>query len=86
MQNSVETNILVLDEVLDTSMDSDGVENFLEYLKTGFKKSYPDKCIYIITHRKEIAGETFDRLVNLVKRNNFTEIDSIVEMTHSELV
>jgi DNA repair exonuclease SbcCD ATPase subunit len=83
MQNSIETNILVLDEVLDTSMDSEGVENFLEFLKVGFKKSYPDKCIYIITHRKEIAGESFDRLINLVKRNNFTEIDSIVEMTNS---
>ena len=86
MQNSVETNILVLDEVLDTSMDSDGVESFLEFLKTGFKKAYPDKCIYIITHRKEISGESFDRLINLVKKNNFTEIDSIVEMAHSESV
>jgi DNA repair exonuclease SbcCD ATPase subunit len=84
MQNSVETNLLVLDEVLDTSMDSDGVENFLEFLKTGFKKAYPDKCIYIITHRKEIAGESFDRLINLVKKNNFTEIASIVDMTHPE--
>jgi DNA repair exonuclease SbcCD ATPase subunit len=84
MQNSVETNILVLDEVLDTSMDSDGVESFLDFLKTGFKKSYPDKCIYIITHRKEISGETFDRLINLVKKNNFTEIESIVEMAHLE--
>lgn len=86
MQNSVETNLLVLDEVLDTSMDSDGVENFLEFLKTGFKKSYPDKCIYIITHRKEISGETFDRLINLVKKDNFTQIESIIDMTHPQSV
>jgi DNA repair exonuclease SbcCD ATPase subunit len=86
MQNSVETNLLVLDEVLDTSMDSDGVENFLEFLKTGFKKAYPDKCIYIVTHRKEISGECFDRLINLVKKNNFTEIHSIIDMSHLESV
>ena len=78
MQNSVDTNILVLDEVLDTSMDADGVQSFLQFLKNAFKDKYPDKCIYIITHRKEIADDSFDRLINLVKKGGFTHIDSTI--------
>jgi DNA repair exonuclease SbcCD ATPase subunit len=80
MQNSVDTNILVLDEVLDTSMDNDGVENFLDFLKNGFKKIYGEKCIYIITHRNDISNDTFDRIICLKKSKGFTTIEKIVEM------
>lgn len=80
VQNSVDTNILVLDEVLDTSMDNEGVESFLFFLKNGFKQLYADKCIYIITHRNDISADTFDRIVSLRKTKNFTIIDKIVEM------
>jgi DNA repair exonuclease SbcCD ATPase subunit len=80
VQNSVDTNILVLDEVLDTSMDNEGVESFLFFLKNGFKQLYGDKCIYIITHRSDISADNFDRLVKLKKTKNFTIIDSIVDM------
>jgi DNA repair exonuclease SbcCD ATPase subunit len=80
VQNSVDTNILVLDEVLDTSMDNEGVESFLFFLKNGFKQLYGDKCIYIITHRNDISADTFDRIVALKKTKNFTIIDKIVEM------
>lgn len=81
MQNSVDTNILILDEIIDSSMDSEGVENFLEFLSTNFKEAYKDKAIYIITHRKEIGeGEFFDSMINLVKRNGFTRIDDIITM------
>jgi DNA repair exonuclease SbcCD ATPase subunit len=80
VQNSVDTNILVLDEVLDTSMDNEGVESFLFFLKNGFKQLYGDKCIYIITHRSDISADNFDRIVALKKTKNFTIIDKIVEM------
>jgi DNA repair exonuclease SbcCD ATPase subunit len=80
VQNSVDTNILVLDEVLDTSMDNEGVESFLFFLKNGFKQLYGDKCIYIITHRNDISADTFDRIIALKKTKNFTIIDKIVEM------
>lgn len=76
-QNSADTNILIMDEILDTSMDSDGVESFMEHLNESFKTLYPDKCIYIITHRKEIGEEHFDTIVNLVKKNGFTTIHNI---------
>jgi len=79
LQNSVDTNILILDEIIDTSMDSEGVEAFLTYLNTNFKKVHPDKAVYLITHRKDVDVELFDRLVYLVKRKDFTHIDRIVE-------
>jgi DNA repair exonuclease SbcCD ATPase subunit len=81
LQNSVDTNILILDEVLDSSMDNEGIENFLMYLKQGFNELYPDKCVYIITHRNTISDDFYDRMIQLVKKNGFTYIDNIVEMS-----
>ncbi len=60
-------------------MDSDGVEAFLEYINTKFKKIHPNKSIYIITHRKDIDVEAFDRLIYLVKSKGFTRIEKIVD-------
>ena len=77
LQNSIDTNILILDEILDTSMDADGVECFMEHLNTAFKVAYPDKAIYVITHRKELGEEHFDSIINLVKRDGFTSIEGI---------
>jgi DNA repair exonuclease SbcCD ATPase subunit len=78
-QNSIDTNVLILDEVLDTSLDSEGAESFIEHLKGGFRKAYPDKCIYVITHRKDAVGDdSFDSIIHLVKQNGFTLIDKIV--------
>lgn len=76
-QNSVDTNILILDEVLDTSMDAEGVESFMCHLKDSFSTAYPDKCVYIITHRKEIGEEIFDSMINIVKENDFTKLELI---------
>lgn len=78
-RNSIDTNILVLDEILDTSLDTVGAESFLEHLKNGFKSTCPDKCIYIISHKKELGEETFDSIIHLVKKNGFTSIDKVIE-------
>ena len=81
LQNSVDTNILILDEIIDSSMDSEGVESFLEFLSTGFREIYKDKSIYIITHRKEIGeGEYFNSMINLVKKNGFTRVENIIQL------
>jgi DNA repair exonuclease SbcCD ATPase subunit len=77
-RNSIDTNILVLDEILDTSLDTVGAESFLEHLKNGFKSTCPDKCIYIISHKKELGEETFDSIIHLVKKNGFTSIDKVI--------
>lgn len=77
-RNSIDTNILVLDEILDTSLDTVGAESFLEHLKSGFKATCPDKCIYIISHKKELGEETFDSIIHLIKKNGFTSIDKVI--------
>lgn len=77
-RNSIDTNILVLDEVLDTSLDTVGADAFLQHLKNGFKSTCPDKCIYIISHKKELGEETFDSIIHLVKKNGFTNIDKVI--------
>jgi len=77
-RNSIDTNILVLDEILDTSLDTVGAESFLQHLKNGFKATCPDKCIYIISHKKELGEETFDSIIHLVKKNGFTSIDKVI--------
>lgn len=74
-QNTVSTNILILDEVLDTSMDTEGVETFMIHMKETFKKLHPNKCIYVITHRKEINDEAFDSIVHVIKKNDFTMLE-----------
>lgn len=78
-RNSIDTNILVLDEILDSSLDTVGAESFLQHLKNGFKAICPDKCIYIISHKKELGEETFDSIIHLVKKNGFTSIDKVIE-------
>jgi DNA repair exonuclease SbcCD ATPase subunit len=80
LQNSVDTNILILDEVLDTAMDNEGIENFLNYLKSGFKSSYPDKSVYIITHRNTISDDFYDTMIKLTKKDGFTSIDNIIDL------
>jgi DNA repair exonuclease SbcCD ATPase subunit len=77
-RNSIDTNILVLDEILDTSLDSVGSEAFLEHIKSTFKTNSPDKCVYIISHKKELGEEKFDNIIHLVKKNGFTSIDHII--------
>lgn len=74
-QNSIDTNILILDEVLDTSMCAEGVESFMLHLKESFQQAYPDKCVYIITHRKEIGEEVYDSMIEVVKENGFTRLN-----------
>lgn len=79
MRNSVDCNILVLDEVLDSSMCSHGIGMLMSYLKTEFKQNNSDHCVYIITHKSEISEDDFDTIIRLKKENHFTKIDSIDE-------
>jgi DNA repair exonuclease SbcCD ATPase subunit len=65
-RNGVKTNLLVLDEVLDSSIDASGREELLQILKSEFA---PSKDIIIISHNQEIKEkiEIFDRLIHIDK-------------------
>lgn len=76
-QLSINCNLLVLDEVLDTSLCKNGTYQLMEFLKTDFKKEQPNLCTYVISHKEEISNNNFDTIINVIKENDFTKIKSI---------
>ena len=69
MRNSIDTNILILDEILDSSLDPDGCLLFLNLLKV----LEEDVNIFVISHRPEtISADVFESVINVKKYKNFT--------------
>lgn len=69
-QSAVNTNLLVLDEVLDSYLDQATTETILGLMRGDEFQAFN---IVIISH-KEGLGENFDRTVQFHKKNNFTAI------------
>jgi len=72
LKNSVNCNLLVLDEVFDSSLDAVGTEEFLNILKGMGKKAN----IFVISHKSDTMSDKFDRHIVFEKKNNFTKIKS----------
>lgn len=70
MKNSVATNLLVLDETFDSSLDADGVDNLTKILDT----LDDDTNVFIISHKGELLDGKFDSKIEFVKRKNFSQI------------
>ena len=70
MKNSVATNLLILDETFDSSLDHDGVENLLKILHT----LGDDTNIFVISHKGEILNGKFDDTIEFKKERNFSQI------------
>lgn len=70
MKNSVATNLLILDETFDSSLDHDGVENLLKILNT----LGDDTNIFVISHKGEILDGKFNSKIEFVKDKNFSKI------------
>ena len=70
MKNSVATNLLILDETFDSSLDHDGVENLLKILNT----LGDDTNIFVISHKGEILDGKFNSKIEFVKEKNFSKI------------
>lgn len=68
MKNSINTNLLIMDEILDTSIDKEGIEIFLEMLNS------IDSNIFIISHKEEQISDHFDRVLKFQKKKNFTKM------------
>jgi chromosome segregation ATPase len=69
MKNAINVNLLIMDEVLDQSLDGIGVENFFNIIG-----SLSSTNLFVISHRENM-GDKFDSHLKLYKRNNFTEVD-----------
>lgn len=68
VKNSVHTNILVMDEVMDKSLDDLGVENFLNIIRE-FDKSK----VFIISHKPNLQDK-FNRVLSISKDGQFSKM------------
>tara|TARA_R100000005_G_scaffold94729_1_gene73671 strand:- start:430 stop:2151 length:1722 start_codon:yes stop_codon:yes gene_type:complete len=70
MKNSANTNLLMLDEIFDSSLDSSGTDDFMKILRT-FSE---DTNVFVISHKPDVLQDKFDRLLRVEKRQNFSTI------------
>tara|TARA_B100000073_G_scaffold218038_1_gene181400 strand:+ start:176 stop:1426 length:1251 start_codon:yes stop_codon:yes gene_type:complete len=70
MKNSASTNLLVLDETFDSSLDVDGVDNLTKILGTMDE----DSNVFIISHKGDVLQDKFRSKIEFFKKNNFTKI------------
>ena len=70
-------NLLFIDELIDSGMDSAGVESSLSVLKKmGRERS---KNIYLISHKDELIGRV-NNVLKVIKENGFTSYENDIEI------
>jgi len=70
-------NLLFIDELVDSGMDSSGVENSLSILKKMSRDS--NKSIWLVSHKDELAGRVNNTL-RVVKENGYTSYNTDVDI------
>ena len=72
MKNSVNTNLLILDEIFDSSLDGQGTDDFFKIIKTLTKEN-----IFIISHKGDIMFDKFTNIIKFEKYQNFTRLENV---------
>ena len=71
MKNSANTNLLILDEIFDSSLDIAGTYDFMKILR-----SFNDSTnVFIISHKTDVLQDKFERILKVEKRQNFSVIN-----------
>ena len=70
MKNSVNTNLLILDEILDGSLDANGTDEFLKIIQTLTE----DTNTFIISHKTDSIADKFDKTFRFLKVRNFSQL------------
>jgi len=70
-------NVLFIDELVDSGMDTQGVENSLALLKKMSRERH--KSIWLVSHRDELAGRV-ENILRVVKENGFTSYNTDVDV------
>ena len=70
MRNSVATNLLILDEVFDASLDSNGTDYVMVLLDTVGE----DTNVFVISHKGDQLFDKFRSLIKFEKKNNYSEM------------
>ena len=70
LRNSVSTNLLIMDEIMDSSLDSAGTEEFLKIIE----ELSADSNIFIISHKGDQLFDKFHSVIKFEKVKNFSRI------------
>ena len=70
MKNSVSTNLLVLDETFDSSLDYEGVDNLMKIIDT----LGDDTNVFVISHKGDILDGKFQNKLEFHKEKNFSKL------------
>ena len=70
LKNSSSTNILILDEIFDSSLDSNGTDEFTKIIKYVIKDAY----IFMISHKVDELTDRLDNLITFEKMNGFSKV------------
>jgi len=70
-------NLLFIDELIDSGMDTQGVESSLTLLKQMSRERH--KSIWLVSHRDELAGRV-ENILKVVKENGFTAYNTDIEI------
>jgi ABC-type multidrug transport system ATPase subunit len=70
LRNSINTNILIMDEVFDSSLDSNGTEEFIKIINS----LTSDTNTFIISHKTDQLYDKFEKVIKFEKVKNFSRI------------
>jgi DNA repair exonuclease SbcCD ATPase subunit len=71
-------NLLFIDELVDSGMDSSGVENSMAVLKRMSRER--NKSVWLVSHKDELIGRV-NNVLKVIKENGFTSYDTDIEIT-----
>jgi energy-coupling factor transporter ATP-binding protein EcfA2 len=70
MKNSMNTNLLILDEIFDSSLDTSGTDEFMKILSNTMEK----ENVFVISHKGDTLIDKFPRVMKFEKYKNFTRM------------
>lgn len=70
LRNSASTNLLIMDEILDGSLDSNGTDEFLKIVNMLAE----DTNTFIISHKGDVLYDKFTNVIKFVKHKNFSMV------------
>jgi DNA repair exonuclease SbcCD ATPase subunit len=71
LKNSTNTNLLILDEVFDSSLDTVGTEEFLKLIH----EMGTDTNVFVISHKGDQLFDKFRSVIKFKKVNNFSQVE-----------
>ena len=72
MKNSTNTNLMILDEIFDSSLDGQGTDDFFKIIK-----QMTNENIFIISHKGDILFDKFTNIIKFEKEHNFTRLQNV---------